>query len=1668
MTLTDPNPPAIDAGADQVLCEGATTTLNAINPDGATVTWDNGVTDGAAFTPPVGTTTYTVTANLAGCTNSDQMTITVTPSITELTCPGPLTATCGISEQPAYADFNEFIAAGGSATIPTGGEIDPTTFTLISEVTDGNSCPEIVTRTYQIADTCGVTATCTQTITINDEIVPTASNPAPISATGTAPAPDISVVTDAADNCTTNPIVAFVGDVSDGGNCPEIVTRTYSVTDNCGNSINVEQIITLGDEINLTASNPADINVECIDDVPLPDPTVVTDAADNGGVPTVTWEDDVSDGETCQETITRRYRVTDNCGNFIFVTQMIVVNDVTNPTASNPAPVTIECLTDVPPVAVTVVTDAADNCTVNPTVAFVSESSDNNTCNGEVITRIYSVTDDCGNSINVTHTITVDSYTPTFTVSSTDPTACGASDGTITISGLNSNTGYIFSYDGGADANTTTDAAGEYVITGLPAGSYTDYTVSDVDCPACNTTENVTMTLTDPNPPAIDAGVDQVLCEGATTTLNAINPDGATVTWDNGVTDGAAFTPPVGTTTYTVTANLAGCTNSDQMTITVTPSITELTCPGPLTATCCISEQPAYADYNAFITAGGSVTIPANGATVDPASFTLLSEVSDGNTCPEVVTRTYQVADTCGVTVTCTQTITINDLIAPTGTAPADLTVQCIGDVPAADVTLITDEADNCTVNPTVTHVSDVSDGNTCPEVITRTYNIADDCGNNIDVVQTITINDDINPTGTAPADLTVQCIGDVPAADVTLITDEADNCTVNPIVTHVSDVSDGNTCPEVITRTYNIADDCGNNIDVVQTITIDDNTNPTASNPAPVTVECLTDVPPVAVTVVTDAADNCTVNPTVAFVSESSDNNTCNGEVITRIYSVTDDCGNSINVTHTITVDSYTPTFTVSSTDTTACGASDGTITISGLNANTDYIFSYDGGANTNITTDAAGEFIVTGLTAGSYIDYTVSDADCPSCNTTENVTMTLTDPNPPAIDAGADQVLCEGATTTLNAINPDGATVTWDNGVTDGAASTPPVGTTTYTVTANLAGCTNSDQMTITVTPSITGLTCPGALTATCDITEQPVYADYNAFITAGGSVTIPANGAAVDPASFTLLSEVSDGNTCPEVITRTYQVADTCGVTVTCTQTITINDLIAPTGTAPADLTVQCIGDVPAADVTLITDEADNCTVTPTVTHVSDVSDGNTCPEVITRTYNIADDCGNNIDVVQTITINDDINPTGTAPADLTVQCIGDVPVADVTLITDEADNCTVNPIVTHVSDVSDGNTCPEVITRTYNIADDCGNNIDVVQTITINDNTNPTASNPAPVTVECLTDVPPVAVTVVTDAADNCTVNPTVAFVSESSDNNTCNGEVITRIYSVTDDCGNSINVTHTITVDSYTPTFTVSSTDPTACGASDGTITISGLNANTDYIFSYDGGANTNITTDAAGEYVITGLPAGSYTDYTVSDVDCPACNTTENVTMTLTDPNPPAIDAGVDQVLCEGATTTLNTINPDGATVTWDNGVTDGAAFTPPVGTTTYTVTANLAGCTNSDQMTITVTPSITGLTCPGALTATCDITEQPAYADYNAFITAGGSVTIPANGAAVDPASFTLLSEVSDGNTCPEVVTRTYQVADTCGVTVTCTQTITINDLIAPTGTAPADLTVQ
>ena len=1347
----------------------------------ASMTIDKNIFDCTDLGPNNVTLTVTdVNSNVSNCVAVVTVADNLAPAIT---CPGPVSVQCISSVPAAYANFAAFTFAGGTASDNCG--IDALSFILLSEVDDGNTCPELITRTYQITDVNGNSATCTQTITIDDTTNPTASNPAPVTVqcTSAVPVPNITVVTDEADNCTAAPVVAWVSDVSDGNTCPEVITRTYSVTDACGNSINVTQTITIDDTTNPTASNPAPVTVQCTSAVPVPNITVVTDEADNcTAAPVVAFVSDVSNGATCPEVITRTYSVTDACGNSINVTQTITIDDTTNPTASNPAPVTVQCASAVPVPNITVVTDEADNCTAAPVVAWVSDVSNGATC-PEVITRTYSVTDACGNSINVTQTITIDD--------TTNPTASNPAPVTVQCTSAVPVPNITVVTD---EADNCTAAPVVAFVSDVSDGNTCPevitrtYSVTD----ACGNSINVTQTITiddTTNPTASNPAPVTVQCASAVPVPNITvvtdEADNCTaapvVAWVSDVSNGATC-PEVITRTYSVTD---ACGNSINVTQTITIDDTTnptASNPAPVTVQC----TSAVPVPNITV-----VTDEADNCTAAPV-VAWVSDVSNGATCPEVITRTYSVTDACGNSINVTQTITIDDTTNPTASNPAPVTVQCTSAVPVPNITVVTDEADNCTAAPVVAFVSDVSDGNTCPEVITRTYSVTDACGNSINVTQTITIDDTTNPTASNPAPVTVQCTSAVPVPNITVVTDEADNCTAAPVVAFVSDVSNGATCPEVITRTYSVTDACGNSINVTQTITIDDTTNPTASNPAPVTVQCTSAVPVPNITVVTDEADNCTAAPVVAFVSDVSNGATC-PEVITRTYSVTDACGNSINVTQTITIDDTTnPTASNPAPVTVQCTSA---VPVPNITVVTDEADNCTAAPVVAFVSDVSD-----GNTCPEVITRTYSVTD--ACGNSINVTQTITiddTTNPTASNPAPVTVQCASAVPVPNITvvtdEADNCTaapvVAWVSDVSNGATC-PEVITRTYSVTD---ACGNSINVTQTIT--IDDTTNPTASNP-APVTVQCTSAVPVPNITV---VTDEADNCTAAPV-VAWVSDVSDGNTCPEVITRTYSVTDACGNSINVTQTITIDDTTNPTASNPAPVTVQCTSAVPVPNITVVTDEADNCTAAPVVAFVSDVSNGATCPEVITRTYSVTDACGNSINVTQTITIDDTTNPTASNPAPVTVQCTSAVPVPNITVVTDEADNCTAAPVVAWVSDVSNGATCPEVITRTYSVTDACGNSINVTQTITIDDTTNPTASNPAPVTVQCTSAVPVPNITVVTDEADNCTAAPVVAWVSDVSDGNTC-PEVITRTYSVTDACGNSINVTQTITIDDTT-------------------------------------------------------------------------------------------------------------------------------------------------------------------------------------------------------------------------------------------------------------------------
>lgn len=95
--------------------------------------------------------------------------------------------------------------------------------------------------------------------------------------------------------------------------------------------------------------------------------------------------------------------------------------------------------------------------------------------------------------------------------------------------------------------------------------------------------------------------------------------------------------------------------------------------------------------------------------------------------------------DDATLDITAVTRITV-DNESPVASNPAPLTVFCPEDITAPNINVVTDEIDNCDPSPSVTYISDVSDNGSEPEIITRTYRVADSAGNQIDVQQSISV----------------------------------------------------------------------------------------------------------------------------------------------------------------------------------------------------------------------------------------------------------------------------------------------------------------------------------------------------------------------------------------------------------------------------------------------------------------------------------------------------------------------------------------------------------------------------------------------------------------------------------------------------------------------------------------------------------------------------------------------------------------------------------------------------------------------------------------------------------------------------------------------------------------------------------------------------------------
>jgi gliding motility-associated-like protein len=278
--------------------------------------------------------------------------------------------------------------------------------------------------------------------------------------------------------------------------------------------------------------------------------------------------------------------------------------------------------------------------------------------------------------------------------------------------------------------------------------------------------------------------------------------------------------------------------------------------------------------------------------------------VSAMPTCEGNVTYTYTFTDCEGNTHDWVYTYTVErvDFVMP---ANASSTVACPADVVAPTVPTVTDACGN-TLTPSAPVVSAMP---TCEGNVTYTYTFTDCEGNTHNWIYSYTIDDNIAPTGTVPANLAFQCIVDVTAADTNAIIDESDNCS-GTVTVNVADTNNGGTgCignPYIVTRTFTLTDCAGNSTNLVQTITVEDTTAPIfmESLPSDLVLEC-TSVLPIAP--ILTATDNCS-NAIVDYEEQRFDGSCPSSYTLIRTWTATDACGNDTVHMQTITVQDTTP----------------------------------------------------------------------------------------------------------------------------------------------------------------------------------------------------------------------------------------------------------------------------------------------------------------------------------------------------------------------------------------------------------------------------------------------------------------------------------------------------------------------------------------------------------------------------------------------------------------------------------------------------------------------------------------------------------------------------------------------------------------------------------------
>jgi hypothetical protein len=234
-------------------------------------------------------------------------------------------------------------------------------------------------------------------------------------------------------------------------------------------------------------------------------------------------------------------------------------------------------------------------------------------------------------------------------------------------------------------------------------------------------------------PPVLTAGTcpPTITCPGGLTAecnapvtynVSATDQSGNAVAVTCTPASGSVF--PVGSTTVTCTATVEGRSSTCSFRVTVRDSAPVITCPANLTLTCADDVPVPPASLAEFVAAGGSASDSCD-ANLEYHAFDTITAES----CGAIIQRRHTIIDAASNVVSCVQTITVRDTIAPQLACPANLTV---GEGDPVNITPPT-ATDNCSGSLASTCIR--NDGQPLSSsyplgTTVITCSVADDCQN--------------------------------------------------------------------------------------------------------------------------------------------------------------------------------------------------------------------------------------------------------------------------------------------------------------------------------------------------------------------------------------------------------------------------------------------------------------------------------------------------------------------------------------------------------------------------------------------------------------------------------------------------------------------------------------------------------------------------------------------------------------------------------------------------------------------------------------------------------------------------------------------------------------------------------------------------------------------------